>query len=102
MCVCVCFLLALQVLGPMHCPTALVANDKEMKYPLPEPSLPLNFTNSTGLRYEAEEVRQCLLRGRSSRDRGCAGVGAKDAATRRGRRSSAASRDERSHQDESP
>lgn len=55
----------LQVLGPMHCPTTLVVNDKEMEYPLPEPCLPLNFTNSTGLRYEAEEVRQCLLKGRS-------------------------------------
>lgn len=59
------FLLALQVFDHMHCPTALVVNDKETKYPLPEPALPLNFTNSTGLRYEAEEVRQCLLKGRS-------------------------------------
>lgn len=58
-------LLTLQVLDHMHCPTALVANDEEIKYPLPEPGLPLNFTNSTGLRYEAEEVRQCLLKGRS-------------------------------------
>lgn len=49
----------------MHCPTTLVVNDKETKYPLPEPALPLNFTNSTGLRYEAEEVRQCLLKGMS-------------------------------------
>ncbi|XP_056875527.1 trans-1,2-dihydrobenzene-1,2-diol dehydrogenase-like isoform X1 [Takifugu flavidus] len=53
----------IKVLDHMHCPTTLVVNDKEMKYPLPEPSLPLNFTNSTGLRYEAEEVRQCLLKG---------------------------------------
>lgn len=59
------FLFTLQVLGPMHCPTTLVVNDKETEYPLPEPCLPLNFTNSTGLRYEAEEVRQCLLKGRS-------------------------------------
>uniref|UniRef100_A0A3Q2Q2B7 Trans-1,2-dihydrobenzene-1,2-diol dehydrogenase n=1 Tax=Fundulus heteroclitus TaxID=8078 RepID=A0A3Q2Q2B7_FUNHE len=51
------------VLGPMHCPTTLVVNDKRTEYPLPEPCLPLNFTNSTGLRYEAEEVRQCLLKG---------------------------------------
>ncbi|TKS69822.1 Trans-1,2-dihydrobenzene-1,2-diol dehydrogenase [Collichthys lucidus] len=54
---------SIKVLGPMHCPTTLVVNDKEMKYPLPEPCLPLNFTNSTGLCYEAEEVRQCLLKG---------------------------------------
>ncbi|KAK5921101.1 hypothetical protein CgunFtcFv8_024837 [Champsocephalus gunnari] len=38
-------------------------NGKEMQFPLPEASMPLNFTNSTGLRYEAEEVRQCLLKG---------------------------------------
>uniref|UniRef100_A0AAX7V5L7 Trans-1,2-dihydrobenzene-1,2-diol dehydrogenase n=1 Tax=Astatotilapia calliptera TaxID=8154 RepID=A0AAX7V5L7_ASTCA len=51
------------VLGPMHCPTKLVVNDKETEYPLPEPCLPLNFTNSAGLRYEAGEVRQRLLKG---------------------------------------
>ncbi|XP_058485899.1 trans-1,2-dihydrobenzene-1,2-diol dehydrogenase-like [Solea solea] len=53
----------IKVLGPMHCPTTLVVKDVETEYPLPEPCLPLNFTNSTGLRYEAEEVRQCLLQG---------------------------------------
>ncbi|XP_037609765.1 trans-1,2-dihydrobenzene-1,2-diol dehydrogenase-like [Sebastes umbrosus] len=54
---------SIKVLCPMHCPTALVVNDKETEYPLPEPCLPLYFPNSTGLRYEAEEVRQCLLKG---------------------------------------
>ncbi|XP_056134268.1 trans-1,2-dihydrobenzene-1,2-diol dehydrogenase-like [Lampris incognitus] len=53
----------IKVLGPMHCPTSLVVKGKETQYALPEPCLPLNFTNSTGLRYEAEEVRQCLLKG---------------------------------------
>ncbi|XP_028296129.1 trans-1,2-dihydrobenzene-1,2-diol dehydrogenase [Gouania willdenowi] len=47
----------------MWCPTVLVVNGKETKYPVPEPSLPLNFIDSTGMRYEAEEVRQCLLKG---------------------------------------
>lgn len=47
----------------MWCPTSLEVNGKETKYPLPEPYLPLNFPNSTGMRYEAEEVRQCLLKG---------------------------------------
>ncbi|XP_053722791.1 trans-1,2-dihydrobenzene-1,2-diol dehydrogenase [Synchiropus splendidus] len=47
----------------MWCPTSLVVNGKETEFPLPEPSLPLNFINSTGMRYEAEEVRQCLLKG---------------------------------------
>lgn len=47
----------------MWCPTSLVVNGKETEYPVPEPHLPLNFINSTGMRYEAEEVRQCLLKG---------------------------------------
>uniref|UniRef100_A0A8C1JUT2 Trans-1,2-dihydrobenzene-1,2-diol dehydrogenase n=1 Tax=Cyprinus carpio TaxID=7962 RepID=A0A8C1JUT2_CYPCA len=48
---------------PMHCPTVLELNGKKTEFPLPEPGLPLNFPNSTGLRYEAEEVRRCLLKG---------------------------------------
>ncbi|XP_029937023.1 trans-1,2-dihydrobenzene-1,2-diol dehydrogenase-like [Myripristis murdjan] len=47
----------------MWCPTTLEVNGKERQFPLPEPGMPLNFTNSTGLRYEAEEVRRCLLQG---------------------------------------
>ncbi|CAJ1049077.1 Hypothetical predicted protein [Xyrichtys novacula] len=47
----------------MWCPTSLEVNGKETQYPVPEPYLPLNFINSTGMRYEAEEVRQCLLKG---------------------------------------
>ncbi|XP_068598600.1 trans-1,2-dihydrobenzene-1,2-diol dehydrogenase [Brachionichthys hirsutus] len=47
----------------MWCPTSLVVNGAETQYPVPEPCLPLNFMNSTGMRYEAEEVRQCLLKG---------------------------------------
>ncbi|KAL1007202.1 hypothetical protein UPYG_G00083390 [Umbra pygmaea] len=49
----------------MWCPTSLVVNGKETQYPVPEPYLPLNFINSTGMCYEAEEVRQCLLKGTS-------------------------------------
>uniref|UniRef100_A0A8C9XYG2 Trans-1,2-dihydrobenzene-1,2-diol dehydrogenase n=1 Tax=Sander lucioperca TaxID=283035 RepID=A0A8C9XYG2_SANLU len=55
------FLFPLQVLGPMHCPTTLLVNDKEIGYPLPEP---LNFTNSTGLCCEA--VLIILLKSSSS------------------------------------
>lgn len=47
----------------MHCPTTLEVNGKKTEFPLPEPGLPLNFENSTGLRYEAEEVRRCILKG---------------------------------------
>ncbi|KPP74742.1 trans-1,2-dihydrobenzene-1,2-diol dehydrogenase-like, partial [Scleropages formosus] len=53
----------IRVLSPTWCPTHVVVNGKETEYTLPEPAMPLNFTNSTGLRYEAEEVRQCLLNG---------------------------------------
>uniref|UniRef100_A0A8C0FY28 Trans-1,2-dihydrobenzene-1,2-diol dehydrogenase n=1 Tax=Chelonoidis abingdonii TaxID=106734 RepID=A0A8C0FY28_CHEAB len=31
--------------------------------PLPPPAQPLNFSNGTGMRYEAQHVRQCLLQG---------------------------------------
>ncbi|KAG7463951.1 hypothetical protein MATL_G00182060 [Megalops atlanticus] len=47
----------------MWCPTSLVVNGKEKQYPLPEPGQQLNFLHSTGLSYEAEEVRKCLLKG---------------------------------------
>ncbi|KAG7482144.1 trans-1,2-dihydrobenzene-1,2-diol dehydrogenase-like [Solea senegalensis] len=53
----------IRVPGHMWCPTSLVVNGEETRYPVPEPHLPLNFINSTGMRYEAEEVRQCLLKG---------------------------------------
>uniref|UniRef100_UPI00398EA6D6 trans-1,2-dihydrobenzene-1,2-diol dehydrogenase-like n=1 Tax=Pristiophorus japonicus TaxID=55135 RepID=UPI00398EA6D6 len=49
--------------GCMWCPTSLVVNGNVQEFPLPAPSQPINFTNSTGLRYEAEEVRQCLQKG---------------------------------------
>lgn len=47
----------------MWSPTSLIVNGNETQYPVPEPYLPLNFINSTGMGYEAEEVRQCLLKG---------------------------------------
>ncbi|XP_030620820.1 trans-1,2-dihydrobenzene-1,2-diol dehydrogenase [Chanos chanos] len=53
----------IRVPAHMWCPTSLVVNGKETQYPVPEPYIPLNFINSTGMRYEAEEVRQCLLKG---------------------------------------
>ncbi|KAM9480779.1 trans-1,2-dihydrobenzene-1,2-diol dehydrogenase isoform 1-T1 [Clarias gariepinus] len=53
----------IKVPAPMWSPTSLIVNGKETQYPVPEPYLPLNFINSTGMRYEAEEVRQCLLKG---------------------------------------
>lgn len=47
----------------MWCPTLIDVNGKVTQYPLPEPYLPINCIKSTGMRYEAEEVRQCLLKG---------------------------------------
>ncbi|KAG7242539.1 hypothetical protein INR49_020252 [Caranx melampygus] len=47
----------IKVPAHMWCPTSLEVNGKETQYPVPEPYLPLNFVNSTGMRYEAEEVR---------------------------------------------
>ncbi|TRY90175.1 hypothetical protein DNTS_033360, partial [Danionella cerebrum] len=42
---------------PAHlwCPTSLIVSGVETQFPLPPPDLPLNFLNSTGMRYEAEE-----------------------------------------------
>ena len=36
-----------------------------LKFPLPAPHLPVNNLNSTGLCYEAEEVRQCIRSGKT-------------------------------------
>ncbi|XP_027015077.2 trans-1,2-dihydrobenzene-1,2-diol dehydrogenase [Tachysurus fulvidraco] len=53
----------IRVPAHMWSPTSLIENGNETQYPVPEPYLPTNFINSTGMRYEAEEVRQCLLKG---------------------------------------
>lgn len=54
---------SMKIPAHMWCPTSLIVNGKETEYPVPEPYLPINFFFSTGMRYEAEEVRQCLLKG---------------------------------------
>uniref|UniRef100_A0A182JXB9 Trans-1,2-dihydrobenzene-1,2-diol dehydrogenase n=1 Tax=Anopheles christyi TaxID=43041 RepID=A0A182JXB9_9DIPT len=47
------------------CPLLLTdVNGKERVDTLPNARHPFNFTNSCGLRYEAEEVRQCIVAGR--------------------------------------
>ncbi|XP_058851624.1 trans-1,2-dihydrobenzene-1,2-diol dehydrogenase-like [Acipenser ruthenus] len=53
----------IKIPAPMWSPTSLIVNGNETQFPLPEPYQPLNFPNSTGLRYEAQEVRRCLLAG---------------------------------------
>ncbi|XP_065715705.2 trans-1,2-dihydrobenzene-1,2-diol dehydrogenase [Patagioenas fasciata] len=59
----------------MNCPTELVlgggpqdggphgGGPRREIFPLPPPDQPLNFPHGTGLRYEAQHVRQCLLKG---------------------------------------
>ncbi|XP_075773730.1 trans-1,2-dihydrobenzene-1,2-diol dehydrogenase [Pelodiscus sinensis] len=49
--------------SPWYTPTTMFVNGERHDSPLPPPSQPLNFSNSTGLRYEAQHVRQCLLQG---------------------------------------
>ena len=51
-----------------HCPTRLETPTGVKEYPLPETTCPLNYCNSTGLRYEAEEVRRCLAEGKKESD----------------------------------
>ncbi|XP_074872644.1 trans-1,2-dihydrobenzene-1,2-diol dehydrogenase-like [Carettochelys insculpta] len=48
---------------PWYAPTTMFVNSQRQDCPLPPPSQPLNFANSTGLRYEAQHVRECLLQG---------------------------------------
>uniref|UniRef100_A0A8C3APG7 Trans-1,2-dihydrobenzene-1,2-diol dehydrogenase n=1 Tax=Cyclopterus lumpus TaxID=8103 RepID=A0A8C3APG7_CYCLU len=45
------------------CPTSLVVNGKETSTHCQIPPLPINFLQQYRMRYEAEEVRQCLLKG---------------------------------------
>ncbi|XP_066064102.1 trans-1,2-dihydrobenzene-1,2-diol dehydrogenase [Chamaea fasciata] len=47
----------------MNCPTELLWGGHLEQFPLPPPAEPLNFPHSTGLRYEAQHVRECLLQG---------------------------------------
>uniref|UniRef100_A0A8C3SGB1 Trans-1,2-dihydrobenzene-1,2-diol dehydrogenase n=1 Tax=Chelydra serpentina TaxID=8475 RepID=A0A8C3SGB1_CHESE len=50
--------------APWYAPTTVIVNGQRHECPLPPPSQPLNFTNGTGMRYEAQHVRECLLGGR--------------------------------------
>ncbi|KAJ6654440.1 hypothetical protein lerEdw1_007033 [Lerista edwardsae] len=53
----------IEIPEPFWCPTQLDITGHKEEFSLPAPSQKLNFSNSTGLRYEAEHVRQCLLHG---------------------------------------
>ncbi|TRZ05510.1 hypothetical protein HGM15179_021597, partial [Zosterops borbonicus] len=47
----------------MNCPTELLWGGHHERFPLPPPAQPLNFPHGTGLRFEAQHVRECLLQG---------------------------------------
>uniref|UniRef100_A0A8D0B969 Trans-1,2-dihydrobenzene-1,2-diol dehydrogenase n=1 Tax=Salvator merianae TaxID=96440 RepID=A0A8D0B969_SALMN len=47
----------------MNSPTIMFVKEKQWEWPLPPSPEPLFFKNDIGLRYEAEHVRQCLMKG---------------------------------------
>lgn len=54
---------SIKIPDTMWSPSKVIINGEEKEYVLPPPSIPLNFITSTGMRYEAAEVRRCLLQG---------------------------------------
>ncbi|KAH6931023.1 hypothetical protein HPB50_021334 [Hyalomma asiaticum] len=52
--------------SPFYAPTCVESPAGKFEIQLPSPTVPLNFPNSSALRYEAEEVRRCLRAVRSS------------------------------------
>ena len=53
-----------QVNAPFWCPKLYEVNGEKCDVPLPEGAkFPFFFTNSEGLMYEAQEVRECLKKG---------------------------------------
>ena len=56
--------------APFWCPTAVTSNGRRTEFPLPAGAgHGFNYTNSAGLAFEAEHVRQCILVGNLSHDR---------------------------------
>jgi len=53
----------IKILAPMWCSESVEVNGKRHDFPMPPTVLDCNFTNSSGLRYEAQEVRRCLKEG---------------------------------------
>ena len=48
---------------PFWCSSKLDTPEGTLEYPLPEAKIPFNYTNSAGLRYEAQHLRECLQKG---------------------------------------
>jgi len=57
----------IQIGAPFLAPTQLKTPTQEYHYTLPfvDEKYPLNFINSSGLAFEAEEVRQCIMDGKT-------------------------------------
>uniref|UniRef100_UPI00358E201B trans-1,2-dihydrobenzene-1,2-diol dehydrogenase-like n=1 Tax=Myxine glutinosa TaxID=7769 RepID=UPI00358E201B len=53
----------IKIPAPIWCPTKMETSWGNMEFPLPPISAATNFTNGSGMRYEADEVRRCLLKG---------------------------------------
>ncbi|XP_054714004.1 trans-1,2-dihydrobenzene-1,2-diol dehydrogenase-like [Uloborus diversus] len=53
----------IKVLSPMWCPTVIQTPNEVLEFPLPDTIAPCNFENSSGLRFEAMEVRKCIQKG---------------------------------------
>ncbi|KAF8797317.1 Trans-1 like protein [Argiope bruennichi] len=53
----------IRIPNPFWCPTTVITDENKYEFPLPETINPCNFTNSSGLRFEAMEVRECLKKG---------------------------------------
>lgn len=53
----------IKIPSEMWCATTIQTENETFNFPLPDTILPCNFTNSSGLRYEAIEVRKCLKAG---------------------------------------
>ncbi|EDW11511.2 uncharacterized protein Dmoj_GI17180 [Drosophila mojavensis] len=47
------------------CPTLLLFNNKKIKFKLPSTDRPTYFDSRVGMCYEMEEMRQCILKGRT-------------------------------------
>ncbi len=54
---------AITIADPFWSSQKITTPDNEFSYPYPEAKQPFNFTNSIGLRYEAQHVRECLEKG---------------------------------------
>ena len=47
----------------MHAPVSVISAEGKRDFPLPEPKHPTRFQHGTGMVYEIQAVRECLLKG---------------------------------------